>query len=322
MPISAAVRGLWALLGLVALAGCAAAPLQPQPSTPAPAVAAVQPPGLLAAEAELLQQAGIAPGQLRCRSDNRWSTTLRGDARFTADQILDELARLGVQLPSEQLKEARKRIIDAVFWRVILTQIVEGRLHNLGVSALPGVTLADGRPALLLRTGFSADPGQDGSCVSSLLDAGVRHIVNLYAGPMPTQPLEEAERRAVQQRGGSYFSARSDPQAGSWREEVREGDGPEVRQAAYRAVAELIRNQILRPAGAPPRGHVQIHCGGGMHRTGMVVGVIERCLGGLPPHEVAERYKRHVGWRSDADPGGFEPANLSFIEGFDCALLR
>jgi hypothetical protein len=300
------------------LIGCASAAVAPAP---------IATPGrghmeLLPGEAQLLTRAGIARDQLRCQADNSWSTTLRGDARFTADQILDELARLGVQLPSDQLKEARKRIIEAVFWRVILTQIVEGRLHNLGASALPGITLADGRPALLFRTGFSADPGDPGSCVQSLLDAGVRHIVNLYAGPMPTQGLEEAEKRAVEARGGSYFSARSDPQAGNWREDIRESDGPEARQAAYRAVAELIRNHILRPGGAAPRGHVQLHCGGGMHRTGMVVGVIERCLAGLPSQEVAERYKRHVGWRSEAQPGGFEAANLSFIEGFDCALLR
>lgn len=273
-------------------------------------------------EQAYMRAAGVDPAQVQCSAANRWSTTLRGDARFTADQIIDELSRLGATVPTDQTKEARKKVTDAVFWRLILTQILEGQLHNLGAAVLPGVTLPDGRPALLFRTGFTPDPDQPGSCVQSLIGAGVRHIVNLYAGPMPTQGLEDAEKRAVTAVGGTYFSARSDPQAGNWREDLREGDGPEAHQAAYKAVAELIRNQILRPGGGPARGHVQLHCGGGMHRTGMIIGVIERCLGGVAMPQVADHYKRHVGWRSAAQVGGLEPENLRFIEGFDCGLLR
>lgn len=284
--------------------------------------AGIQAAALLPDEQAYMRQAGVELAELQCSAANRWSTTLRGDARFTAEQIIDELGRLGATVPADQAKEARKKVTDAVFWRLILTQILEGQLHNLGAAVLPGATLPDGRPVLLFRTGFTPDPGQPGSCVQSLIGAGVRHIVNLYAGPMPTQGLEDAEKRAVTAVGGTYFSARSDPQAGNWREDLREGDGPEAHQAAYKAVAELIRNQILRPAGGPVRGHLQLHCGGGMHRTGMIIGVIERCLGGVAMPQVAAHYKRHVGWRSDAQVGGLEPENLRFIEGFDCSLLR
>ncbi len=306
-----------AAAALGGLGGCGSAPqvrsqVQAQPRLEQP----------LADEQAYLRQAGVDPAQLQCSAANRWSTTLRGDARFTAEQIIDELSRLGATVPADQAKEARKRVTDAVFWRLILTQILEGQLHNLGAAVLPGATLTDGRPVLIFRTGFTADPELPGSCVQSLLGAGVRHIVNLYAGPMPTQALEEGEKRAVVAVGGTYFSARSDPQAGNWREDLREGDGDQARQAAYKAVAELIRNHILRPGGGPLRGHVQLHCGGGMHRTGMIIGVVERCLGGVAMPQVADHYKRHVGWRSDAQLGGFEPENLRFIEGFDCGLLR
>lgn len=273
-------------------------------------------------ELDAMRKGGVEATQLSCNGTSRWSTTLRSDARFTAEQIIDEIGRLGAVVPSDQAKEVRRRVTDAVFWRVILTQILEGKLHNLGATVLPGVQLADGRPVLVFRTGFTADPEQAGSCVQSLLGAGVRHIVNLYAGPMPTQALEEGEKRAVTALGGTYFSARSDPQAANWREDLRESDGPEAQQAAYKAVAELIRNQILRPGGAPPRGHVQVHCGGGMHRTGMIIGILERCVGGVPMPQVADHYKRHVGWRSATQVGGFEAENLHFIEGFDCGLLR
>jgi len=245
---------------------------------------------------------------------------MRGEARSTADQILDELARARVTVPDDARDALRKRLIDAVFWRMVLTQIVDGDLHNAGAIPLAGLRGADGRPLVLFRTGFTAAPDSAGSCVRSLVaSAGVRHIVNLYAGAMPTQPLEAAERAVVEGAGGTWYSARSDP-GGNWREDLREGDG-EARQTAMRAVAELIRSQILRPGGAPPRGNVHIHCGGGMHRTGMVVGVVDRCLNGAPLPVVAEAYKRHVGWRSDTDPGGFEAQNLEFIASFDCSLL-
>ena len=58
-----------------------------------------------------------------------------------------------------------------------------------------------------------------------------------------------------------------------------------------------------------------------MHRTGMVIGVLERCIGGGPMSDIEERFKRHVGWRSASETGGFEPEK-AFIAEFDCDLLR
>jgi hypothetical protein len=58
-----------------------------------------------------------------------------------------------------------------------------------------------------------------------------------------------------------------------------------------------------------------------MHRTGMVFGVIERCLGRASDEAVIARYRRHVAWVSPEQPGGYEQNNVDFILGFDCALL-
>ena len=43
-------------------------------------------------------------------------------------------------------------------------------------------------------------------------------------------------------------------------------DDPAKRDESFRAMARLIREQILMPGGAPPKGNIHLHCGGGMHR--------------------------------------------------------
>ncbi len=314
-------RGLRACLWLVlAIASLACSAAGPQVRPPPPPVAGDD--ALLPAETAAFAKGQLAPADLRCLPRQRWSTSLRADARFTAGQILDELGRHGATLPDDKREAARKQLVDTLFWRLVLTQLVEGDMHNLGAVPLGGLVGSDGKPLLLIRTSFTPAPERAGSCVQSLVGAGnVRHIVNLYAGPMPTEQLEVAERKAVEGVGGTYYTARGDPHGG-WREDLREGDGGEGKKAAMIAVATLIKAQILHPGGAAPKGNVQVHCGGGMHRTGMVVGVFDRCVNKSPWVDVAAAYKRHVGWRSDSEPGGFEPQNLAFIESFECGLLE
>ena len=202
---------------------------------------------------------------------------------------------------------------------MVRATIVDGNQNNLGVVAIRGVKTADGQPLLLFRAGFTPRPGQADSCLQSLVAAGVRHGVNLYEGPMPTADLARAEQQTFSQAGGTYFNVQDDAELASWRDELR--DDPAATQKAMRAVARVIREAILQPGGRDPQGHVVVHCGGGMHRTGMVVGVLERCWNGAPQAVWEAAYRRHVAWQSDAQPGGFEAANLSFIGQFDCSLL-
>lgn len=255
-----------------------------------------------------------------CTSDNAWHPALSAAARAAAEEIVDALPGVGVEVPAAQRGAAVDVVRKRVFWSVVRNLLIGARLHNVGVFVVPGHSTADGQPLRIYRSAFTPAPGKPGSCVRALLDAGgVRHIVNLYAGPMTTQDLEDDERRAVTAADGTYANARDDARAANWREHAREGGAD---REAMQAVAAIIRDQILRPAGAAPRGHVQIHCGGGMHRTGMVMGVVERCLGGESMAAISARYKAHVGWRSAQDPGGFEAQNIAFIRDFDCSLLE
>lgn len=255
-----------------------------------------------------------------CRDATAWHPALKAEAQASADDALALVEARTGPVAEPARAALRKELRNQQMWRIVRNLLIGGNLHNFGTFTLPSVQTADGRPLRVFRTGFTPDPGAPGSCVRALLDAGeVRHIVNLYAGPMVTQDLEAAERRAVETAGGTYDTARDAADAQNWREDLHEqGD----LRAAQLAVAALIRRSILRPDGAAPRGNIHVHCGGGMHRTGMVVGVLQRCLGGASTAEVEAAYKHHVGWRSPEVPGGYEAENVTFIQTFDCNLLR
>lgn len=280
---------------------------------------------LTAGSASALKQAGVPRAAIRCNGRQVWNSSLRADADATVDEIMAELSAFEVEVGPDKQKPLRKRLRSRVMWRLVRNLLIAGHHNNLGVVALPGVKTADGRPVLLFRSGFTPDPDAADSCFQSLVRAGrVRHVANLYGGPMHTTDLEQAERAALQKAGGTYFLARgASGAAADWREHLREGaDAKAAQLAAHKAVAAIINDNLLRPAGKAPTGNLHVHCGGGMHRTGMVVGIIDRCLNNADPAKIAADYKRHVGWRSDARPGGFEASNLDFISTFDCALLR
>ena len=87
---------------------------------------------------------------------------------------------------------------------------------------------------------------------------------------------------------------------------------------------ETFRSQIkdlLNPNGEPPKGGILIHCAGGMHRTGMIYGIIRRYVNDDPIDEIVADYKRHVDWKAEGAVGGYEELNVRFIKEFDLSLL-
>lgn len=288
---------------------CASAP------RPAPAKDAVA----------LLRQGGVEPQALACNRDNRWGQTLRPDS---IEGAADIAALLPAPLSSDEA--LRKKLQGLVFWRMVRAVLIEGDNNNFGVIALRDRSYVDKdgvrRPVLLFRTGLTPAPDQPGSCFHSLLRAGgVRHVVNIFDGEIPVKDLVEAEARAAAAAGASYHTATDEAQGGygPWRDALRKRyDDPSERAKASAAVARLIREQILLPGGQPPTGNLHVHCGGGMHRTGMIVGIIERCVNRTPQEEVEAHYRYHVGYRDPQHPGGQEEGNLKFLRDFDCSLLQ
>ena len=66
-------------------------------------------------------------------------------------------------------------------------------------------------------------------------------------------------------------------------------------------------------------GSVYIHCYGGHHRTGVVYGILQKCIGGLPVEKVIEEYRCHIGYESEDRRGGQHPDNETVIREFPCS---
>lgn len=65
-------------------------------------------------------------------------------------------------------------------------------------------------------------------------------------------------------------------------------------------------------------GAVYIHCYGGHHRTGVVYGVLQKCIGRMNVDDVINEYKCHIGYESPEKPGGFHADNETLIREFPC----
>jgi hypothetical protein len=307
-----------AQLGTVLLLGLACHPPSPR-SSPAPCASTgdrIQPAPVRA----VLAAAGIDAERLRCNTDVSWETRL--DAY--AAQIVDGLTQLWSVSPEPAL---RKKARHHALGYLVRSFYEQTNQHNLGVMALKRRFYLDSkgqaRPLLVFRSGLIVGRGSDASaCFRSLIEeGGVRHVFNLYTGTFPFRDLISAEKALAATLGSSYLDA-NDTSSGNWRQLVEdEKDYRRHLDAAMRRMAQLIGG-ILRPGGQAPRGNLYFHCAGGMHRSGMVFGVLRRCINGDPIEQIEAEYKRHVAYSSPERPGGFEALNLQLIRDFDCALLK
>ena len=86
---------------------------------------------------------------------------------------------------------------------------------------------------------------------------------------------------------------------------------------------ELLQNKVTDVIKliANTDGNVLIHCYGGMHRTGIVFGVIQKCIQKLPMQSIVNNYKKHVDWKSKQSPGVYRQENIDFIRQYNCQLL-
>lgn len=301
------------LFCLLLVAACASTPVRPN--------ALVAPEPL----AEILRGGGVDPLRLRCNQSRSWGSDLKQDSEDGAHQMM---ALLEPHVPEGERAGLEKKLAKLLFWRLVRAVLLEGNNNNLGVLRLEGHfykdTAGQTRPVLIFRSGFTPDPEKPDSCFASLLDGGgVRHVINLFDGDIPVDDLVAAEKRAATARGATYRIATDEPGAyGPWRDLLRKHyDDPAARSAASLSVARLVRDEILAPGGAPPRGNIHLHCGGGMHRSGMIAGVVEKCVNHAPEAIVEAHYRFHTAFIDPAHPGGAEDLNLQFIRDFDCSLL-
>ncbi|MCA9667702.1 MAG: hypothetical protein KC503_19015 [Myxococcales bacterium] len=265
-----------------------------------------------------LKRAGIDPDAIHCNNAVFWFPNLWAYSKLAAKRI----AKLyGDSASTNQQREGAKVVLGYL----VRTVYQELAPHNFGVMPIKGRTYTDKagkrHPLLLFRSGVTFHSAEARSCLRTLLGAGhVRHVVNLYDGTFPLGDLIEREARIAHEAGATHHDERT--VRSQWRALIKRPEGyTKHHDAAMKQVARIINEQVLAPGGKAPRGNIRIHCGGGMHRTGMVFGVIQRCINKASPREVQSTYRRHTAY-STTKPTGYEKLNERFIREFDCSLLR
>jgi Tyrosine phosphatase family len=270
----------------------------------------------------LLRGAGVDPDKVYCNTHVHWQRSLN---RYAKEIIAGVESQWKVQID----EDARKRAVHHALGYLVRSYFDQAQPHNMGVMELKGRSWRDdkGRSGRLLvfRSGLTIDDGVPpgpSKCFESLLHSGgVRHVVNLYGGSFPFHDVVAAEQRSALALGFSYVDAAKVPALQFRKLVEREQDYAKNQPEAMRRLATLLRRHLLRPGGASPRGNLYVHCGGGMHRTGMVIGVLRRCINKDSMLVIEAEYRRHTSWHSTKEPGGFEALNLRFIRDFDCSLL-
>lgn len=316
--MSSTLHALCSLLLVALLGGCCTT----RAPRPAPPRALAKLPNRLTDPLTIavLEKAGVGAAAIHCNGRVAWFPQLQGLAKRAAAELAKR-HQLSLT-PKEHKKDTR--LLLGYLVRLIFQYV---GTQNLGVMQLSGLGYRDEhgkeRPLLVFRSGVTTDPEAPDSCLRSLLGAGhVRHVVNLYAGSFPLHQFIKTEKTLAEKLGASHHDSAAGRHEHEWRDLIKTAELYEKnKKVAMERVAELLRKRILRPGGKAPRGNIYFHCGGGMHRSGMVFGVLRRCLNGAPMALVEAEYKRHVAYRSPTSKGGYEPLNVRFIREFDCSLL-
>lgn len=268
-----------------------------------------------------------------CTSFTEWSLLVYPNAKRSAGLILKDLRpHLKASLSPQQKKKLLKSIRTHVMGAIVRTEILAKRQHNLGVIKLKGRywddTTGVRRPLLVFRGAFTSSPTQPGSCVQFLLNqANVRHLVSLYDGDLlAVEDLRQQEKKAASKVRATYVETRDfNKRYGHWRHALQQKStfkNPKALRKVMKQVAMLIQDQILRPGGKAPRGNVFFHCGGGMHRSGVLAGVLRRCINQEDMKKITRLHKYHSAYTSAKKMGGYEPLLVRFIREFDCSLLK
>jgi len=192
---------------------------------------------------------------------------------------------------------------------------------NVGAFYLNKIT----PPRLMFRSGTMVNLQNSDSVYRNLIDqANVKHVVNLYCGPFPLGDIYEQEKKIVEKNGGTYHDERKVKPSRKWRYLIqKEKNYENQKEEAFRIVAGVIKD-ILLPKGRRPKDgeNVLLHCGGGMHRTGMIVGIIRKVFSDAKMEDILKDYRKHVAYRDENFTGGFEPLNQKFIQEFPANTIR
>ena len=165
--------------------------------------------------------------------------------------------------------------------------------------------------------------GKARQCLQHLVEkANIRQIVNLYDGSFKSKyVLSYWEKnnflRSTKNKQGSF---------GHYTQ-IKDFDYDLEERGAERIYNDVIA--IIAQIASVP-GNALVHCYGGMHRTGIVFGVMQKCLNGpknksqnkkFVKEVVDKEYKCHTDYQTPKKKGGYHQENMTVIENFPCDRL-
>jgi len=176
---------------------------------------------------------------------------------------------------------------------------------------------------ILYQSATMVDLGKERSLYRNLVKKGnLKHVANIYAGPFPLGDVYEEEKKIIEQNGGIFQDERAERPSRKWRYLIQKPqDYEKQKRHAMTIVAGVIKS-ILLPKGKLLEGNILVHCGGGMHRTGMIIGIIRKAFSDATMEEIIDNYRFHVGYKDEQFTGGAEPLNIKFIQEFDTSLIQ
>ena len=247
---------------------------------------------------------------LNANSNADWSNLAAPAGRIRA-QLID---LLGYQ-PNDKQRGKAKHGLIGFFVRELFEL---KRDDNIGAVVLKGFE----RPVILFRGSTMVGVEEQNSTFRNLIEKGnVTNVANLYAGSFPLHDLIAKEAELCGEYGVAHHDERKQVPMRQWRKLIDDEELFFENKTKSEEIVSQVIKDIVMPGGEAPKGNLFLHCGGGMHRTGMIVGIIRRYFNNDSIEEIKADYQRHVAWKSEDDQGGYEDLNVRFIEEFDLSVL-
>jgi hypothetical protein len=165
----------------------------------------------------------------------------------------------------------------------------------------------NGKPHEIYR---SALLGNNKLCLSALIqNENLKNIIYLYSGDyVNEEKIPYIEEASLYKSGGNTYI-----RILNFSDEFK---SDKEREQLENRVSDVIKTILTL------KGPTLIHCVGGWHRTGIVYGVLEKCIQKKPIDKVILNYKKHVGFFSKKQPGVFKQTNVDFLNHFNCSKLN
>jgi len=224
--------------------------------------------------------------------------------------------RCDIKTPKYKI-EAVEGCSDRVVWNEELDQIRKTDPAKFDAMVAEQVTRDTNFGATRIKVGKKSEKeiyrssftNKSPLCLENLVKKRkVTTIINLYSGEIPNNiQMTQEESSLFQKDGGKQYLR------------ILNYDYRMPDEAAQKAIYEKVKEVVSLVKQAPD--NVLMHCYGGQHRTGIIFGIIQKCLNRIPIDEVIAEYRCHTAYESPEHPGGAKPENERAIREFPCKTL-